>query len=325
MTRRSGIATIIGIAGLGVLFGVVGCGDSGGGGSTAPGLYVAATSASEGDSGTAVLQFRVWLNGAQATDVTVNLATSAVSAAPGVDYQDAAGPLTIPAGDTEAFFDVNIIGDTTWEPNRDLMLVMTYSGSVPVIADRATGWILDDDPTPAVSIAPASVTEGNWDTADCVFDVTLSNPGYLPVGVDASVLGGTATLGTDVQSETATVTFNPGETSKTFTVPAVGDYDDEPDETFTARLTNITGGGAVAGTLTATGTIVDDDFPTAPIRIGAGVPDQVTAPVETVTFQNGVDSYSGCEAYSVSSLATMPYELDAECDTGGSIAGGGER
>ena len=53
------------------------------------------------------------------------------------------------------------------------------------------------------------------------------------------------------------MTFAPGETAKTVSVPITGDALDEPDETFTARLSDPVDGVITRGEGTAT--IVDDD------------------------------------------------------------------
>ena len=103
--------------------------------------------------------------------------------------------------------------------------------------------------------------------------VTLSDaplPGSTAV-VNFVLNGGTAGIGTDVQLHDPTVTsltFNPGETSKTIALDIIGDTINEPTETFTVKLTGVTGGiiDPTPGANIGTGTILDNDpLPTVSI------------------------------------------------------------
>ena len=81
----------------------------------------------------------------------------------------------------------------------------------------------------------------------------------MPVSVDWATANGTAVAGSDYEAASGTLTFAPGETSKTVTVQLLGDVDLEPNETFYLNLSN-----AVSGTITdaqAVGTITNDDTP----------------------------------------------------------------
>jgi hypothetical protein len=75
--------------------------------------------------------------------------------------------------------------------------------------------------------------------------------------VDYATSGGTAEAGQDYKPINDTLTFAPGETSKTFAVPIINDSTDEPDETV-----NLTLSAAMNSNGTPTNailTIVDDD------------------------------------------------------------------
>src|SRR5690606_17230199 len=80
------------------------------------------------------------------------------------------------------------------------------------------------------------------------------------VTVAYSTSNGTATSPADYAATSGTLTFAPGETSKTITVAVVGDLIDEVStETFAVNLgTAVNGNVTVA---TGTGTIQDDDGP----------------------------------------------------------------
>lgn len=88
--------------------------------------------------------------------------------------------------------------------------------------------------------------------------------------------GGTATGGADYTAAAASVTFAPGELSKTIAVPVANDGSDEPDETFDISFSRPAGANAsILGASAATVTVVDDDAPAVPAdRDADGVADE---------------------------------------------------
>jgi hypothetical protein len=111
---------------------------------------------------------------------------------------------------------------------------------------------------PALSINDVSMAEGNSGTTNFVFTVTLSAASNLTVNVDYATANGTATLAdNDYQAVSGTLTFNPGNLTRTITVVVNGDQKFEPDETVFVNLTN-----AVNATISDSqglGTIQNDD------------------------------------------------------------------
>lgn len=111
--------------------------------------------------------------------------------------------------------------------------------------------------SPSISVADAKVTEGNAGTSMLVFPVALSSISATPVTVAYSTASLTATAGSDFTQASGTITFAPGETSKTVSVAVSGDTMVEQDETLSIKLSGPT--GATLGAATATGTIINDD------------------------------------------------------------------
>ena len=110
----------------------------------------------------------------------------------------------------------------------------------------------------AVSIADVSVSEGNSGTKNADFTVSLSPASSSTVTVQAQTANGTAMAGSDYTATgPTTLTFNPGQTSQTFSVPISGDTAVESDEAFMVTLSSPT--NAVLGKAQATGTIQNDD------------------------------------------------------------------
>ncbi|MCV2422134.1 S8 family serine peptidase [Paucibacter sp. DJ2R-2] len=128
-------------------------------------------------------------------------------------------------------------------------------------AHNATGsYTLRVTELPTVSVANATVLEGNAGSKDLVFTLTLSAASNVPVSVVASTSGSaTASVGIDYQANSATVSFAPGATTATFTVRVNGDTLFEPSEVLHVLLSSPT--GARLGEGNANGYIVDNDSP----------------------------------------------------------------
>jgi subtilisin-like proprotein convertase family protein len=97
------------------------------------------------------------------------------------------------------------------------------------------------------------------ETGNAVFNVTLSEPAAGPVTVAFTTADGTATAGADYTATSGTLTFAPGDTVETVTVPILPDTLDENDETFNVNLSAPSGATISDGT--GVGTITDDDLP----------------------------------------------------------------
>ena len=133
---------------------------------------------------------------------------------------------------------------------------------------------------PGLSVADAEVEEAAGATAD--FSVTLGRASSATVTVAYATSDGTAVAGDDYTETSGTLTFAPGETAKTVSVPILQDAHDEGEETFSLTLSNPSGGNAWLEDAEATGTIENDDaMPQAWLaRFGRTVAEQVIEAVE---------------------------------------------
>ena len=113
---------------------------------------------------------------------------------------------------------------------------------------------------PAISINDVSVTEGNSDIANAVFNVTLSSSSTQSITVNYTTVDGTAAHFSDYLGQSGQLTFSPGETTKSISIPFFGDTDVESNENFFLNLSNPVNATIADGQ--ATGTILNDD--TAP-------------------------------------------------------------
>ena len=117
---------------------------------------------------------------------------------------------------------------------------------------------------PSVSIGESSATEGDVGTTTMSFPVTLSAASAQPVSVTYATADGTATAPSDYASTSGTLTFDPGERSKTISVAVVADTAIEQDESFSVAISGALGATIAVGT--ASGRITNDDtqVPIAP-------------------------------------------------------------
>lgn len=116
--------------------------------------------------------------------------------------------------------------------------------------------VLEDDPTP-LYVANARMPEG---AGAIVFEVKLSAPTFREIRTSYTTVGGTATEGTDYVQAQGTLVIPPLQTESSITVVLLDDDDAEMEETFSLRLNHVVGVDESVS-LTATGTIVDDDMP----------------------------------------------------------------
>ncbi|MCA1844396.1 MAG: hypothetical protein LC792_14640, partial [Actinobacteria bacterium] len=111
-----------------------------------------------------------------------------------------------------------------------------------------------DDP---LSIVGVTLPEGDFDTKPFNFTVSLTVPQNNTASVHWETADGTAKAGSDYQPAGGTVTFAPGEVTKTITVNVIGDFEKEPDEDFFVRLSNAT--NAVLPVQPGRGVLINED------------------------------------------------------------------
>jgi hypothetical protein len=209
----------------------------------------------EGD-GTAT--FTISLDAAAAVDVSVDYATSDISATDGADYTGVSGTATILAGDTTTTVDVPVLDDSTYEGDETFSLDLSNAVNGTIGTPSGTATIADDDPSPDVDIAPAQVWEGNTGTTPIDLNVNLSNPSFEDIKVDYATSDGTATAGSDYVATSGTLTIPAGDTVGQVEVLVNGDTTFEPNEDFTVTLSNLVGTANLTTDHT-TGTIRNDD------------------------------------------------------------------
>lgn len=204
-----------------------------------------------------LLTLAVTLSAPSAQTVTVNWTTADGTANAGLDYTAAAGALTFLPGATVQPLDVTMLPDTLPEPAETFFLNLSSPAGATIADGQGVATILDNDTVPTLSIADASVAEGDTGTRAMVFTVTQSQPIAQTTSVSFATMDETAVSPSDFTAASGTITFPGGTTARSITVLVNGDPTNEVDEEMHVHLM-----APVNATLAndhAVGTIVDDD------------------------------------------------------------------
>ncbi|MFM9962259.1 MAG: Calx-beta domain-containing protein [Planctomycetaceae bacterium] len=263
-----------------------------GSGAGTPTLNVYDGGGSEGSgSGGGTAWFSVSLSSPVATATTVNWMVSFASGqtATAADFPSTGltGSVTIPANTPSVMIAAPLIDDAIVESPETLTLTVSASGtnSGDLTAD---GTIYDNEPE--ISISDWNGSEGSGSgSVTAEFTVTLSRTSTNTVSVDYSTFDGTATDGSDYTgATTTTLTFAPGVTTQTISIPIIDDADVELGgaEIFSVDLTN-----AIGATITDSagmGSITDNE-PTVTIDDGTGTEGFASRPAKfTVHLDHAV-------------------------------------
>jgi large repetitive protein len=218
----------------------------------------------EGDTGAQELTFTVTLSEASEEVVKVAYKTEDDSALAegvvsqgGADYDSKSATLRFDPGETKQTFTVAANGDTLGEGDEAFRVLLSKPIGASIEDGEGVGTIENDDEAPEISIADASVSEGNAGTSTVTLVVSLSEPSTIPVSVSYATADASATATEDYIAASAALRFDPGEVSKIITLVVVGDTYEEGNETVTVALSNPR--NATLGNAEATLTIVNDD------------------------------------------------------------------
>lgn len=202
---------------------------------TPPSITMSDATVTEGNTGTRAATFTVTLSAASSQTITVAYATADGTATAGSDYQAKSGTLTIPAGQTSGTITVVVNGDRLAEPNETFVVTLSSPTNATIADGQGTGTILDNEP--CINISDVTKAEGRkGHTTLFTFTVTLSVAYDQAVTMSYRTVDGTAMTGEDYVARTGTLTFNPGQTSKSITIDVKGDSKKEANETFTLEL-----------------------------------------------------------------------------------------
>jgi hypothetical protein len=248
----------------------------------------------------------VELSTASGFDVTVPITASGTATA-GVDFSFAPAVLTIPAGSSSGSVDVTLLDDQDVEAPENAVFTLgsptgASLGSIP----STSLLIIDDDgPDPTLTFATAASTV---DESAGMQSLLVQLDGYAasPVRVDVT-LGGTASVGVDVNLLTTSLSIPVGSLGGVVEVEVLDDAAPEASETAVVTLVNPV--GAVLGAPDVhTLTITDDDTVSTVSFI---------APASTVSEAVGLVSVGVSLDVAASTDVTIPLVLSGSATAGG--------
>jgi hypothetical protein len=256
-----------------------------------PAVSVADATIAENE-GTAA--FNVTLSHALPAPASVEYATGDGTATAGADYTASSGTLTFAPGEVIRTISVPILNDTQYEADETFRLTLSPPTAAVIVEGAAVGTIVNDDPAlPTIAISDASIAEGNSSTRTLSFVVSLSRASTQTVTVRYATADGTASSANDYVAASGTITFAPGQTTRTLTVRVRGERVYEDDETFLVSLSNPT--NASLADPTGVGTILNDDA-LPKLAIGNASVQEGNSGTRTMTFTVTLSAASGTTA-----------------------------
>jgi hypothetical protein len=201
---------------------------------------------------------RVRLSRVPQRRTTVNYTTVNGTATAPSDYVAKSGTLVFQRGGTRTKnVCTTLKGDVLVEPTESFKIKISHASGASIADNVGAITVTDDDTGPGVSISNVAKNEGWLANNLYNFNVSLSAASPQTVTVPWSTASGSAFSGSDFVGQAGTLTFLPGETLKTVTVPVNGDLAVESTETFFVNL-----GAPSNATITdgqGVGTIFNDD------------------------------------------------------------------
>ena len=226
------------------------------------GVTVSETSLTIGEGSTGT--YTVVLTSQPASEVTVTIAGHSetdITLSGETLTNDA---LTFTASTWDTAQTVTVTAGEDNDAASDAAVTLTHTangGGYVAVQETVTVTIVEKDAA-VLSVEDAEAAE---DGGNVVFTVSISAAAGEEVTVDYATSDVTATKGQDYTETTGTLTFPANSVAnQTILVPVTDDaVDEEEEETLTLTLSNVQGASLAQGgaTLTATGTITDDDDP----------------------------------------------------------------
>ncbi len=213
------------------------------------------------DEITETVTINVSLSNPSSSEITVIYATSNGTAIAGKDYTETTGNLTFNPGETQQSFTIPIQNDQSIEANETVNIELDNPTDATLGTRNEAELILIDNQTATVSLEQVNYTVNEIDGVIEIL-VNLDQVVSIPVSIDYTTIGGTATAAFDYTPTRGVLDFNPGETQKIISIPILDDQEIEENETVNFALTNPSQKLILGSPDTATITIISDDIPT---------------------------------------------------------------
>ncbi|QDV17338.1 Calx-beta domain protein [Gimesia panareensis] len=225
------------------------------------------------------------------------------------------GTLTFNAGELTKTIHVSIVDTDNVELTETLQVQLSNlqdADNQVILSDPAGEISILDDDQATLSIDDLTVNE-NDGTAQLT--VSLDQIVETTVFVDYSTADQTAIAGTDYQQTGGTLTFNPGETTKTVTINLIDNDQIEIDETFLVNLSQLQTSAAVSiADSQAIITIQDNEQATISVQ-DVIVNEAAGKALVTVSLDKAVDGPVSLDYSTLDQSATASSDYLAETGT----------
>ena len=231
----------------------------------------------------------------------------------------------VPVGSTSLDVTVMVLADEE-EDGQEHMSFMVFRGEELVNEDTWDGTGVNIESRDAgvvkqLAVADAEATEGEDPSLD--FVVTLAPAAAWTVTVDYATHAGTARAGADYTHTSGALTFAPGETAKTVSVPVIDDTVEDTPETLTVKLSNANPPyneeeGAWEWGSQEAGVLIADSVATGTIR---NTEDQAEPRAVSVSDASAAEGDSVVFTVSLSATSSQQVTVDYATSDGTATAG----
>lgn len=177
--------------------------------------------------------FQVTLSNPSAFSTSVIVSTFNGTAKQPADYTLKNVTVNFAPGATSTVVPVAVNNDAVDEPDERFWMKLTSPAGLVIGGTGQANWVIqDNDPPPSLSINDVTIVEGNSGTKNLVFTIKLNKVSGKTVSVKYATAAGSAKAGSDYVAKSGTVTFSPGQLTKTVAVAIKGDTIKEAAESF---------------------------------------------------------------------------------------------
>ena len=223
--------------------------------------------------------------------VTLPLTATGAGGATSADFSGVPSELVFAPGETEKTFTVELTDDDVDDDDESVTLSFgTLPSTVKTGGDHETATVAirdDDDPEVDVEFGAATYSADEGGTATVTVTLSADPERTVIIPLTATGQGGVSTA--DYSGVPASVTFNTGETSKTFTFRAAQDDVDDDDESVKLIFGTLPDRVSEGTQDETTVSIRDDDDPYVDVQFGAATYSADEGGTATVTVTLSAD------------------------------------
>ncbi len=214
------------------------------------------------DQGEAVATITVLRSGVSESAVGATITLSPDIPIPPDDLNTLQVPVNFAPGVIAQTVTIPLVNELIAAGVETLSLTLTTpTGGATLGTTTTTSFTLIDETVNGVSIQFNQTDFQTQEDSTPLVPVTVTRTGSLnrPVTVTIALEEESATAPEDFDNTPISLTFAPGETTQTVSIPILNDNSIEPDETLALTLVNPTGGATLGTPNSATFTIIDND------------------------------------------------------------------